>query len=1155
MAKNKKKFNHLARQGTAKPKRPVKKTASSEATEHVEVEFEVDDTKFDDSNALIINESAKSKRPRADEKLKTVLSKKEVKRLKKVIERKEKKVNRVELLNDLQQYQLKDDEYLAMSSASGMQTRGLKRIHQDTADGNTEPTGHNQKKNKRRGVIFETGVQSEGTARDLNVVSFDASQVSGSSEDDDENSDDEVNHDDISAVPAEAETVKTDSTSIKPVEPTATEISPEPIEPALTLPTYNIVIHRTLEIEEIREKLPIIAEEQAIVEAIRYNNVVVICGETGSGKTTQVPQFLFEAGYARESMIGITEPRRVAAVAMASRVGEELNLAEQVSYQIRYEHNVTENTKVKFMTDGVLLREVQKDFMLTNYSVLIIDEAHERSVFSDVLIGLLSRIIKLREKRKPVKLVIMSATLRVSDFTENKKLFNLVPPVIQINVRQYPVAVHFSKTTPEDYMKAAFSKICKVHRDQPAGAILVFVTGKQEVVQLIRKLRQAFPYTSRSANMQPVPAKKGEEKPGRRRKETETPAKSKSLTDLLPTINLDDYKDDAGFADDGESDIEDEDLDSDSSDEEGDNIRNGTPAQPLYCLPLYSGLPKNKQSDVFKSAPEGARLCIVSTNIAETSLTIPGIKYVVDTGKVKAKVYDKTTGISTFVIEWCSKASSDQRAGRSGRTSAGTCYRLFSSAVYKDQFSAFSEPEISKKPVEELFLQLKALDIDNVHNFPFPTPPSSEALQAAESRLVTLGALEPESRKLPSRNGMTKMKLTPLGKVMSKFPLSPRYSKMLSVAYPEIQSYIIAITSAFTVQEVFLSHVDTNKSFEASDEALVKLNKRKAEWFKLRQKWSGAGNERLLGDATVLLKAIGSSEFAGYTAAFCERNGLRHKAIVEVHKLRKQLTNEVNALHKSKTIDDKLTPPSDLQSKHLRQVLLTGFCDHVARRIPNHEKDMRDKTMKNAYTSVEVEGPVFIDSSSILKDNPPEFVVYQEIHESTKMFMRNVIAVEPEWLAVYAESLCTLSKPLEEPEPFYDGDTDDVKCHRNATFGPHAWHLPVSVCSFPGGLERCRWFARFLLEGKVHPWFATRAGKLLTSPSILNKPWAKLQPRTSTFVNALAIEDVDSMCKLRSQWAKHPKYLLKEYLDWVPSDMHRTIETDWLKIVSTVDAE
>ena len=254
--------------------------------------------------------------------------------------------------------------------------------------------------------------------------------------------------------------------------------------------------------QQARLALPIISEEQNIVELVYENDVIIICGETGSGKTTQVPQFLYEAGYASgDGKIGVTEPRRVAAMSMARRVGEELNLKDQVSYQIRYESDVSPQTKIKFMTDGVLLRELsQRDFLLKDYSCIIIDEAHERSTYTDILIGLLSRIVKVRRKKEiPLKLIIMSATLRVEDFTQNQRLFPVSPPLVHIKTRQHPVYVHFNKKTPSgegEYLSEAYKKVCRIHRKLPLGTILVFVTSQQEVHSLSRWLRSTFSETA-----------------------------------------------------------------------------------------------------------------------------------------------------------------------------------------------------------------------------------------------------------------------------------------------------------------------------------------------------------------------------------------------------------------------------------------------------------------------------------------------------------------------------------------------------------------------------------------------------------------------------------------------------------------------------------
>ena len=252
---------------------------------------------------------------------------------------------------------------------------------------------------------------------------------------------------------------------------------------------FYVRVKRPAAIEDSRAALPIYAEEQQIMEAIAANDVVVLCGETGSGKTTQLPQFLYEAGYShpsapgRRGRIGVTQPRRVAAVSMAQRVAHELcvPLGKEVAYQIRYDSNVGSACRVKFMTDGVLLREVGTDLLLPEYSAIVIDEAHERGVNTDLLLGLLSRIVKLRREQgsNPLKLIIMSATLQVSTFRDNRRLFPTPPPVVNVAARQHPVTTHFARVTPDDHLEAAYKKVTKIHAKLPAGGILVFLTGQR----------------------------------------------------------------------------------------------------------------------------------------------------------------------------------------------------------------------------------------------------------------------------------------------------------------------------------------------------------------------------------------------------------------------------------------------------------------------------------------------------------------------------------------------------------------------------------------------------------------------------------------------------------------------------------------------------
>ncbi|PSN50887.1 putative ATP-dependent RNA helicase kurz [Blattella germanica] len=370
-------------------------------------------------------------------------------------------------------------------------------------------------------------------------------------------------------------------------------------------PAVFVAVNRTKEIQEGRLKLPILAEEQTIMETINENPVVVLAGETGS----------------------VTEPRRVAAISMSKRVAEEMNLStKEISYLIRFEGNATDETQVKFMTDGVLLKEIQSDFLLTKYSVIILDEAHERSVYTDILIGLLSRIVPLRNKRNnPLRLIIMSATLRLEDFTENPRLFKVTPPVIKVESRQFPVTIHFNKRTATEYVAEAFSKACKIHTQLPEGGILIFLTGQQEVNTLVRKLRRAFPFQKKkkeSGKNEKHPENKDngnetkcsdedkissadeEEMEMDMQKAIQNARAAKKKQDkviTLPDINLDNYSIMPG--DDTELDLlgaDDDDLGEIESDEEADQLNLGglSSSQPMWVLPLYSLLPSYKQAQV-----------------------------------------------------------------------------------------------------------------------------------------------------------------------------------------------------------------------------------------------------------------------------------------------------------------------------------------------------------------------------------------------------------------------------------------------------------------------------------------------------------------------------------------------------------------------------
>ncbi|CAG8530050.1 13771_t:CDS:10, partial [Acaulospora colombiana] len=778
---------------------------------------------------------------------------------------------------------------------------------------------------------------------------------------------------------------------------------PEKKEKDQTMPVkkaFYVPVKRSTKIQTARMELPIYGEEQVIMESISSHSVVIICGETGSGKTTQIPQFLYEAGYGnpesgKPGIIGITQPRRVAAVSMSKRVAQELSLSEQeVSYQIRYDASTSPKTVIKFMTDGVLLRELSNDFLLSKYSVIVIDEAHERNLNTDILIGVISRVLRLRKelseeknsKVNPLKVIIMSATLRVTDFTENRNLFDIPPPVV----------IHFNKRTPRiDHVTEAYKKVCKIHTRLPYGGILVFLTGQNEISVLCKKLRKKFPLlTTNQRNKlssEKVSAGEENEEPNEKFTSKETNLEVEELDigenepeydDISPSFDTDSEESDSEF-DYGEL----EDV-QDSND-------------PLHVLPLYSLLPTRAQLRVFETPPKGTRLCVVATNVAETSLTIPGVKYVVDCGKVKEREYDVNTGVQSYEIVWTSKSSADQRAGRAGRTSPGHCYRLYSSAVYNDQFQQYTTPEIHRMPIEGVVLQMKSMNIDNVANFPFPTPPDRDQLRKAEMMLKHMGALDDKGR------------ITDLGRTMSAFPISPRFSKMLITGQQHgCLPYIIAIVSTISVGDPFIKdyHVDFENSDEEdddkddediygkelnviqNDDSYQKERRKlvKSKFYNVQKKHAGL---EPTSDLLKLLNVVGAYEYAGGTEEFCGNNFVRPKAMQEIHKLRGQLTNIVNnnCPDTNVFVDPKMKPPSALQLKALRQIIAAGFIDQVAVRkglIDNTTRTF-SSTRNVAYKTMWSDDDVFVHSSSVLyHEKPSDYVVYQELHKTNKVWMK-----------------------------------------------------------------------------------------------------------------------------------------------------------------------
>ncbi|TVY35714.1 putative ATP-dependent RNA helicase [Lachnellula occidentalis] len=846
---------------------------------------------------------------------------------------------------------------------------------------------------------------------------------------------------------------------------------PQELQPTtnVTRKAYSVSISRPPAIQEVRLQLPVVAEEQKIMEAIHNNNLVVVYGATGSGKTTQVPQFLYEAGYGSPNsptpgMIGVTQPRRVAAVSMAKRVGDEMgDHGKRVAYQIRFEGTVGAETAVKFMTDGVLLREVAQDIALRKYSAIIIDEAHERSVNTDILIGMLSRVVRLREEMaaeddsiKPLKLIIMSATLRITDFTQNKTLFSDPPPVLQAEGRQFPVTNHFARRTHHDYVEDTFRKISKGHKKLPPGGILVFLTGQNEITQLSKKLKEAFRIGHTATG--PQVRISGKDAPV----EAEDVDFGEAMDD-----NNDDYDDD-------EVDITVNDDEEDFK-LEGEEEESG-PAK-MHILPLYSLLPTREQLRVFEPPPDGSRLIVLATNVAETSLTIPGIRYVFDCGRSKERKYDRTTGVQSFEVGWISKASASQRAGRAGRTGPGHCYRLYSSAVYERDFEEFAEPEILRMPIEGVVLQLKAMNLQHIVNFPFPTPPDRQSLASSEKLLTYLSAISPTGQ------------ITSTGATMSIFPLSPRFARILLVGHlHNCLPYTIALVAGLSAPDIFLpeNQVVPATAAKEADEYFTSADRIEEDHRNsIRRKFNKVHKDFCFlddkADAIKLLQAVG--EFAHEpTEAWCRDHFVRFKTLKEISLLRKQITDilktNISAFAGLKH-QEKLDPPTAQQVKALKQMVAAGFIDHVAIRAdlaptspdvgrkPTRAISVPYLTLFPSHTrNGDEEQAVFIHPASpiahLSPQECPDYIIYSYLQRAApnaatpekipKTRMHALTDITGGQLAALAKGtpLLQYGKPIKEvmPKMKGEGNANERECWvipylRAEGSGGVGWPLPA----------------------------------------------------------------------------------------------------------------
>ncbi|KAH3672688.1 hypothetical protein WICPIJ_010011 [Wickerhamomyces pijperi] len=606
-------------------------------------------------------------------------------------------------------------------------------------------------------------------------------------------------------------------------------------------------------IAEVRKTLPVYQYRDELIQAINDHQVLIIVGETGSGKTTQLPQYLYESGYSSKGLqIACTQPRRVAATSVATRVAEEMGvkLGEEVGYSIRFDERSCESTKVKYMTDGMLLREFMTDPLVSKYSAIMIDEAHERTISSDVLLGLLKNVLKMRPD---LRVLISSATMNAEKFSD---FFGDVP-IFNIPGRRFPVDIYYTKSPEANYIQAAISTVFQIHTTQPEGDILVFLTGQDEIESMQENLQE--------------------------------------------TCN-----------------------------KLGDSI------SELMICPIYANLPPEQQQKIFDPTPKGSRKVVLATNIAETSITIDGIVFVIDPGMVKENVYSPQTGMESLVVTSCSKASVDQRAGRAGRVGPGKCFRLFTNWAYHHELKPNPTPEILRVNLASVVLLLLSLGVSDLLKFQFLDAPSKTGLMKAFELLYSLGAL----------NG--KGKLTTLGKTMSQFPLDPKLSKVLitSTSYNCTKEIITVIAMMGEASSLFYAPKE-----------------KKAQALSARESFNQGC------DHLTFLDVYQKWEDAGFSKQWCSDYFVQYKSLQ-----RAKINANVNF---------------QSSRERISRTLISGLFTNISK-----------LTSLGNYKSLKSQQTMSIHPSSVLSKvkPPPKVVLYNELVLTSKEFMRGVIEIQESWV-------------------------------------------------------------------------------------------------------------------------------------------------------------
>ena len=668
--------------------------------------------------------------------------------------------------------------------------------------------------------------------------------------------------------------------------------------------TYNFNANKSLSIQEQRRRLPVYQYKNDILFLLEEYQTLVIQGETGSGKSTQIPQFLMENSWTQCSssetvkMIGVTQPRKVAACSLAARVAEEVgcDLGDVVGYNVRFDEKWRlGKTHIKYMTEGILIREMMSDPLLEKYSVIMLDEAHERTVNTDILMGLLKRILK---KRPDFKLIVSSATLEAESLM---KFFDLkkkrsstrsshgdqddhekrrhTSNILCVEGRTHPIDVLYIKNPVANYIKGCVDAVIAIHESERSGDVLVFLTGQDEVEEAVSMLLDY----------------------------------SKSLSS-----RSNDFK-------------------------------------KMYVLPLHGSLPSRDQFKVFETFPRSVRKVIVSTNIAEASVTIPGITFVVDSGFVKMKFFNPKTCSDTLVVVPVSQASAKQRAGRAGRTSSGKVFRLYREEDFK-LLSEFTTPEIQRSSMAGVILQLKALGVSNIYDFDFPAKPHEVNLLSGLELLFALGALDEDGE------------LTDLGMKMAEFPLEPTLSKMLLESERfECSEEILTIVSMLQVDSIFQSPGGSGQR---------SIQARNAKYrFSVEE-----------GDLISYLNIYNEFIANGRIRSWSDKNFLNYNAMLRVCEIRSRLSMTITSKLKMKLI----TADGDIEAV-LKCIVSGLFCNAVY---------LDPREGERVYKTVRGDHSLLIHPSSVLNSvrRPPKWVIFNEVLHTSQDFMRDLISIEAKWL-------------------------------------------------------------------------------------------------------------------------------------------------------------